>query len=533
MSDEVVITMTAQEAKAVAAWQAVTRAVKQNEDQLKKTGDAAKRAGDAADDAFGGLGGEISQWATGMAGFGSVLGGITTAYQLLRQEIEKTNAVEAKAAVAQIEAESARRRAVSLAGDLNKDDLTRALIENANGVDAKDMFLAFEAATSAAGAGVSRANVRDAVIESARLRPDLDMNARTALITGGLQLQKAFGGDIPTAMAAVQQSFGTSRAENLGAFSKAMVPTVADLSAQGGGKDSFRDLMGLVVGFGQRTNDPTGDRTRTALASLAKQAKETAITKGLVGKDASVLESIEAIRGNAKVQSELLGVFAQNTTGKSAAQLKRDMKKGTLTAEAAQFQAAVELFQGGDNATTKAIAGATQANMGMTPAALKEIEKTQLEADKSRFNLAARMDRVLQQKTAEDDLLVLGRAARQKAREFVQFSKDQFGSPDDIADGGPLGFVARKARETVDSFRGDEGYVAAQRQLLASRADQVRGLSDPAAKEFVSKLDEMVNLLDEAVKEIRDQKNVTQKVRIEADNRPQAPRRAPINGAGD
>jgi hypothetical protein len=65
-------------------------------------------------------------------------------------------------------------------------------------------------------------------------------------------------------MAAVQQSFGTSRAENLGAFSKNAIPTATTLSTMFGGKDDFKDIMGLVVGFGQATNDPTHERTRTA-----------------------------------------------------------------------------------------------------------------------------------------------------------------------------------------------------------------------------------------------------------------------------
>lgn len=525
MSDDVVITMTAQDAQMVASWQKSRASIQAHEDALGKLGRKSKQVSEEGTSS-------LEDWAQGVSVTALAVGGMTKAYQLLEAQLEKVHRLESRAASSQVGIESARRRAMSVAGDLNKDDLSRSLIEGANGVAAQDMFLAFEAATSAAGAGVSRAATRDAVLESAVLRPDLELGARTSLITGALQLQKAFGGDIPTAMAAVQQSFGTSRSENLGAFSKSVVPTVSDLAAQGGGKDSFKDLMGLAVGFGQRTNDPTGDRTRTALASIAKQARETAITKGLVGKDASVLQSIEAIRNNPKAQAELLGVFAQQTTGKSAAQLKRDSKKGTLTAEAANFQAAVELFQGGDNATTRAIKGATESNLGMTPQALADIQKQQQEVSKSSLNLAARMDRQLQQVTAETDLLNPGRAARAKAREFVEKSREVV-LPGDFESEMGAGFVAKKIRDTVDAFRGDEGYIASQKQLLERRAEQLRQDATPQSKEFAGKLDEMVATLAEVLDELRNQGARPQKVEITNDKRAVAPRRAPIGGAAD
>jgi hypothetical protein len=61
-------------------------------------------------------------------------------------------------------------------------------------------------------------------------------------------------------MAAVQQSFTTSRAESLSSFSKNVVPTAVSLHQMGRGKDSFEDLMSLSVGFGQAMNDPTGEK---------------------------------------------------------------------------------------------------------------------------------------------------------------------------------------------------------------------------------------------------------------------------------
>lgn len=537
MSDEVVITMTAQEAQAVASWQRITRAAKQHDDQLKQVAKTSKETGDKGVATFqemaGSLVGSLSAW-----------GAVTTAAGLFKRELDEIIARQDRAAGRQESIAPMFRRAASVARELTPDSLFQQVSRVAAGQEqASDLFATFEAATSAAGSKMSGQEILDAVLASAQQRPDLDRGARTALVSGALQLQKTFGGDIQTATAAVQQSFGTSRAENVGAFSKAVVPTVTDLAAQGGGKDSFRDLMGLVVGFGQRTNDPTGDRTRTALASLAKQARETAIMKGLVGKDASVLESIDAIRGNAKVQSELLGVFAQNTTGKSAAQLKLDMKKGTLTAEAAQFQAAVELFQGGDNATTRAVLDATAANRGMTPEAVAEVQKTQAAIRGSQAmraaNLAEEHERIMTGVDLNDSSAVRARARAIAASGMELMPKGVNTSirKTGIWAGSYLNELASWATGETDAqyLRGKAGEISQTYRGVTGQAptgDIARLIA--TLENTASQLEKQNRNPDEVSQLIKETNRLlASQIKVKVDAGPQAPRRAPVNGAGD
>lgn len=545
MSDEVVITMTAQEASMVAAWQKARKNVQDFDKAVEEAAKKLAKAGKVGDESFGGMQQTIESAATSaitrLGGILSIVGAMRTAMQLFNQEWDELNTKQQDALQAQVGVSASFRRAAAVSRELSPQALADQIIGGAAGLNPSDLFQAFETASAAAGDAVTGQQLADLVLQTAKQRPDLDTSTRGSLATAALQLQKTFGGDAQTAVAAVQQSFGTSRAENLGAFSKAVVPTVTDLAAQGGGKDSFRDLMGLTVGFGQRTNDPTGDRTRTALASLAKQARETAITKGLVGKDASVLESIEAIRGNAKVQSELLGVFAQQTTGKSAAQLKRDMKKGTLTAEAAQFQAAVELFQGGDNATTRAIAGATNQNLGMTPQAVAEIAARQAAINATPIAINETLTRIgTQQKNAE---MLNNPFANQAVMKNIIAQQEQAMGVNQL--GRTLNAAALDfANQTRELTPADRARIAAN-QINATRGTTLRQADAGAVplptnimltKEDIKAAMSQQPIID-ALREIADnldrQNGRPQKVVIEGDNRPQPPRRAPVNGAGD
>jgi hypothetical protein len=283
---------------------------------------------------------------SGLSVIGTVWKSVTKLSELYRQELDQIIERQKQSGQRQVDFAPAFRRAYHAAGgEIKPDKLYETLVNGANGVDPAELALTFEAASSAAGK-LGKQQVLESVMQTAKMRPDLDLESRSNLTTGALQLQKEFGGSTEEAMAAVQQSFTTSRAESLSSFSKNVVPTAVSLHQMGRGKDSFEDLMSLSVGFGQAMNDPTGEKGRTSLIHLMKELKEKAAAKGVVGGEAGIMETLEKVRGDKGLQKTLLGAFAQNSLGESATSLHKKIKEGKLTTEAAAFQASVDLVTG-------------------------------------------------------------------------------------------------------------------------------------------------------------------------------------------
>jgi hypothetical protein len=534
--NEVIVTMSAQDASMVAAWQRQRQLVKDTEKAYGGLGKTGQSAGQQIAGAFKTE--FLSAFTGRLAATRTLMQSIGYAAQLFRQEWDEILQRQQKAASAQADVNAAFRRAAMQAGDVSPDSLFRQVVGGARGVDPKELFLTFEAATSAAG-DMSKQKVLDSVLATAKLRPDLDLQSRSALTTGALQLQKEFGGNVEQSMAAVQQSFTTSRAENLQAFAKNVIPTVVALRQMGGGKDSFEDLMGLSVGFGLATNDPTGERGRTNLINLAKQLKQQGVGAGLVGQDASIMETLAAVQKNKPLQQQLLGAFAQNELGSTPSRLGgRTGVKGELSTEAAVFQAAVDLVSGkADSAMMREMRSARDRNLGISSAALADVEGRSSAIAKSRFSNVAEIEKVGRQGLAESQLLTplgsLGAAQKLVAEMQKEMGVNAMGrQAASIA--MQIGAGSRKTDEA--------DFTGMARAVLASEMQRIRrgeiGVGDMTItagdREAAEKMQTVIDRLDELIEVQKAQREQPTKVTIEGDTRqPAQPRKPPARALRD
>jgi hypothetical protein len=78
----------------------------------------------------------------------------------------------------QVEFAPAFRRAFHAAGgEIKADKMYETLVKGANGVDPGELALTFEAASSAAGK-LGKEQVLHSVMQTAKMRPDLDLESR-------------------------------------------------------------------------------------------------------------------------------------------------------------------------------------------------------------------------------------------------------------------------------------------------------------------------------------------------------------------
>jgi hypothetical protein len=439
MGEKVQIDLSVESAQAVRAWLANNQGIVMNVDALKSLEKAADAAAKKSADGFKSVEKSVASTAdgvlkltSGLSVLGTAWKGITKLAELYKQELDQIIQRQRQSAEKQVAFAPAFHRAYHAAGgEIPADELYETIVKGANGVNPTDLALTFEAATSAAGKLGKRA-VLGSVMQTAKMRPDLDVESRTNLSTGALQLQKEFGGSIEEAMAAVQQSFTTSRAENLATYSKNVVPTIVGLHQMGRGKDSYEDLASLAVGFGQAMNDPTGEKSRTSMIHLFKELKEKGAAAGVVGGDAGIMETLGAVRGNKSLMTTLLGSFAQTEFGESASSLHKKIKEGKLTTEAAAFQASVDLVTGRpDSAMMQELAAARGGIMPVGPEAVAAIKAREAEMAGSKYSMAAGIARAGQQGTNEIELLSsfgsLGTAQQFVARKQMELGVNPVG----------------------------------------------------------------------------------------------------------
>jgi hypothetical protein len=520
MSDKVSIELSVQDAQAVRAWIANHQGIVMNTDALKALEKASESAAKKSQDGFKtvdkeivGVTDKVTRLASGLTILGTVWKSVTKLSELYKQELDQIIERQKRSGQRQTEFAPAFRRAFHAAGgEIKADDLYETLVKGANGVDPAELALTFEAASSASGK-LGKKQVLASVMQTAKMRPDLDLESRSNLTTGALQLQKEFGGTTEQAMAAVQQSFTTSRAESLSSFSKNVVPTAVSLHQMGRGKDSFEDLMSLAVGFGQGMNDPTGEKSRTSLIHLVKELKEKAASKGLIGGDAGVMDTLQAVRGNKQLQSTLLGAFAQNSLGESQASLKKKIKEGKLTTEAAAFQASVDLVTGrSDSAVMQEMATARQGILPVGPGAVAAISAREAELAGSRYSVAASLSREGQQSTNEIELLSkfgsLGSAqtfvaekqkqlgvnalGRQSAEYAMQAASGAYAQAAPTPEIGYAALARNTLKVDVDRILAGKGYLG---DLSVTAADRENAR---LMQKTIDKLDELITVQREA-----------------------------------
>jgi hypothetical protein len=362
-ANNVNVRMSAENAEMVRAWLEALRGPQAFGQELEKIAQKGQRAGQVTKSAFAGAGQQAMQVVGALTGVGSAVGGILAIAYQLKAEYQALVARQKEAADAQVSHYESVQRAGKAYGAKTSqevDALNRRVIGGANGVKPSDLLLAIESGISASG-DVDKDDVVQMVLESAKRAPEMSLTRRQALVTGALMTKKGFPSmSTDEALAVTEQSFIAARTEDVTDFAKNVAPGVAQMGAFGGGKDSHQYLTSLAIAMGQRSGDPTGRRSMNATINMLKQVKEETLAAGLVGKDASVEEQINAVRGSPELQDKLLGVFAEAEGGadwKTKLETMRANKRdrgdlgGDLHGEAKSFIAMVEMLSPGANKT--------------------------------------------------------------------------------------------------------------------------------------------------------------------------------------
>ena len=350
----VVLDLDANSAKMVQAWAKAIKGPQAMGEAVQDLGKKSKRGGRQAGSAFAGIAKNAAAATLAFIGIGSAMQALSTFARLLRKELEAVRVLQSKSGEQQITVANAQRRAAFALGtkgvdsDIDITELGDMLKASRSGVRLESLYLESEAALSSRGSLLS-SQASQTVVAAAELRPDLDMESRLSLVTASLALQKAFGASVEGSMAQVQQALLAARTEDIGAFARNLVPSIAQSRSLGADKDSFRFLSSLFIGVGQRAEDPSGRRTATNVVNAITQVQTLAKQRGVVDIGASVEETISTLRAGEsgsdaeKLRQELVGVFEQ-----SIGDIPREfdeLGKVLLRSEAKTQTALLEIFQ--------------------------------------------------------------------------------------------------------------------------------------------------------------------------------------------
>ena len=347
---DVVVRMIAQDANVLRTFRAVQQGILTVEQALAKVGGASGKAQAKTSKMFGSVLRNAASMATAMVGVGSAMQVVSTISQLLRKELANLKAVQDSFADQQITVAVAEARAFNAltpGGDLSVGDLSSLVRKKASGAPLPNIFLAIEGALAARGA-LSEKEAVEAVLAVPRLRPDIatDTDQLKAFAIGTLQLRKSFKGTTADqAVSGVQQLFRGARAEELPQLSRAIIGGISQARAFGNDKDSFRFLSGLILGVGQRAEDPTGRRTVTGTIGFLSQIKQA--TGQDLGPKARIEEQLAfPLSGKGRgeeIRKRLVGdVFAGKT--KEELQKQREVASPELSFQARTKIAFIEVL---------------------------------------------------------------------------------------------------------------------------------------------------------------------------------------------
>lgn len=282
-----------------------------------------QKSGKAAQGQLAGITRQANSAAAAFFGVGGAIASLGTLAATLRSELEMIRQLQRGSGESQLSIANAQRRAAFALGtkgvdsDMSIQEVTDILRGSKSGVPIEQLLLEFEKASSSRGSLSARA-AAETVAMAARMRPDLDTESRGSMVTAALALQKAYGASPAETLAGVQQSLLAARTEDIGAFSRNLIPNISQARSFGGDKDSYEFLASLFLGVGQRSEDPSGRRTATNTLKFIEQIMTLAKTKGIVGQDATVEETLKTLTsGEAgsdaeKLRQELVGVFNKN-----------------------------------------------------------------------------------------------------------------------------------------------------------------------------------------------------------------------------
>ena len=314
-----------------------------------------------------------------LTGVGSVIGGILTFAQLLKQEYQQFIQTQKDAAKGQVGVNAAFARAsVAARGGIAPTDLYERVIGGAKGVNPAELFAAFEGAAG----GSQKVSMEDklrATLASAELANQYDAGTRTALVSSAVASQGTFGGTPEQNIAAHIQAFQASGAKSFDEYAQTLAPAISKAAKPGKGKDSFEFLASQLIEYSRAVG--SSELGASSFPSVQKQVMEAAMKSGKSAVGDSFESMLEVVRSDPEIQKKLLGRIAAEAGGER--ELRKSKDDGTLNAKGAAYFGAVEFLSGRG--------GGTQVG-GINDATLAKVTEENRRIEGNKYSVAAKLD---------------------------------------------------------------------------------------------------------------------------------------------
>lgn len=383
--NQVTVTMTAEDARAVAAWRRQQQLTEQYLQNLKRINEESKKGeGSLAGMVSKGTA-ELAKFAVAATGIGSAIAGVMAIANQLKREYENMVAKQRGARDGQLGIAEAQREASKalLAGDktLSLDGLQErvASISKSTGADQAAIYNAVASALGAKPAGVTDKEVLDAAEVAAKLSPTNSAALETNL--SAFMFQKAATGGSFEDIAGYQlrlKALSPTKSEE--SFARNIAPAIGKGKAFGTDAD---EQSGLLAYFGQQMGDTEGMVTANAVTNFEKQIFEATAGK-VEGGTIARLKYLQTEEGKKK-RNKFLGPLGD------AAKKGKDGAAFGIVGEAKAFTTMLGLIEGGDigklEDTVKAV-GTTAGSAGFFEDTISQVDNLDLQKN-------ARADRMI------------------------------------------------------------------------------------------------------------------------------------------
>lgn len=337
---KVIVTLSVQDAQALAAWQRGKEGIGQMGAELGKVKKVAAEVPTEAERMADSL---VSSALKAVTGYVS----LRTAIGLVRREYDEMVARQEAAAGFQVSTAHAQRAALR---NLSLQELTPAQLQDrlretqgATGADLGALYQSASGVLSARGK-VSESEALDQLTAVARMDASLAADEMQKLAGAALDIRKAFGGTPEQALGALLVSQQTARVEDTVLFAHNAVPALFALQKGG---DTYREASALYATVSQESADVEGARSSNAVINFGKQLENaTAAIEDLRGK--GTVARMEFLTSGAPEAEEIRTKLVGNLDAEADT-----LDKAHLTSEAKQFRALIGLLTKG-SATQKA-----------------------------------------------------------------------------------------------------------------------------------------------------------------------------------
>lgn len=383
--NQVTVTMSAEDARAVAAWRRQQQLTEQYLANLRRINEESKKNEGSLAGSVAKGSAELVKFAVAATGIGSAIAGVMAIANQLKREYENMVAKQRGARDAQLGIAEAQREAAKslLAGDktLSLDGLQErvASISKVTGADQAAIYNAVASALGAKPAGVTDKEVLDAAEIAAKLSPTNSAALETNL--SAFMFQKAATGGSFEDIAGYQMRLkALSPTKSEEAFARNIAPAIGKGKAFGTGAD---EQSALLAYFGQQMGDTEGMVTANAVTNFEKQIFEA--TAGKV--EGGTIDRLKWLQSDAgkKQRKKFLGPLDE------AAKKGKDGSAFGIVGEAKAFSTMAGLIKGDDIAALEEM----KTKVGTTAGSGSFYQDTVSQVDSLDLQRNARGDRVI------------------------------------------------------------------------------------------------------------------------------------------